>query len=345
MDLDSCLSSLAPALAERYQLQSPVPGDAIAVKHGDRSDGRSEILAICRSVGLQALDKRLGKEVHLDIVPKHHRFVPAFRREYAALRRLDHPSVVKAYDFFEDEHCAVLATEYIGCESLDQRIRRARLGLEGAMLMLLELAEVLAHARRCGVAHPDLRPSRVFVKESSSSKRLQVAVRGFEFAPDGGWGFGGDDAREYLSHVLYAPSQQHAQNVETYSWGVIAFEAIADVRPFDSDYSFDVATMHEVAPAPELAALGAGPQWLSDLVAACLEKRPAKRPTLETVVECLQKQKSPARTNESAMLRVERDLSIYNEFVTHVRAKNASRFGAPPTERGLRRLLKFCGRD
>jgi serine/threonine protein kinase len=85
----------------------------IQLKSGDVVVGRYEILApVGGSMewysGYRALDNHRKLTVHLDVIPKRDdRWVVALRREYSALRELDHPSIIKAYDFYEDDHFAV----------------------------------------------------------------------------------------------------------------------------------------------------------------------------------------------------------------------------------------------
>jgi serine/threonine protein kinase len=71
----------------------------------------------------------------------------------------------------------------------------------------------------------------------------------------------------------------HARLLDTYAFGVMAFEMLAGVPPFVAADSHEVMRMHIADRAPDLLPFRADvPVALADLIDACLAKSPSERP-------------------------------------------------------------------
>lgn len=288
----------------------------------------------------KAFDERLGVVVHLDVLPKLDRFVIARRREFSALQGLEHPAIVKALDFYEDDQCAAMATEWIDGSPIANGDDRAY-SVPEKINLLTELAETLDFALRHGIGHPDIRPRHILVLDSPREDGTRLAVRGFEFAPDSGWGAASDDRKGYFEHLCYSPATRIVGNVESYSWGVIAFELLSGKLPFCDDDAVAVGFMHRELFAPSLQDVCDAPSWLAALVGACLAKQPDKRPEISEVVSCLKQQSAPVVIRRLPSISVmQREPKAYKTYIERLAKRNAERF--PPSRKSdsfLKRLL------
>ncbi|MCA9795950.1 MAG: serine/threonine protein kinase, partial [Candidatus Eremiobacteraeota bacterium] len=92
-------------------------------------------------------------------------FVSRFRREIKIYRELDHPNIVKLYDWgtVADQH--YLVSEYVEGEPLSARLGQATSPRQ-AFEWAVQLADALAYAHARGIVHRDIKPSNVMVTGS-----------------------------------------------------------------------------------------------------------------------------------------------------------------------------------
>ncbi|MFI0368633.1 protein kinase [Actinomadura sp. 1N219] len=85
-----------------------------------------------------------------------------------AAAALAHPNIVTTYDYGEAEGSegdalAYAVTEYLGGESLAERLTRGLPGAQEAVDVCAQLADALTAVHACGIVHGDLRPAQVFL--------------------------------------------------------------------------------------------------------------------------------------------------------------------------------------
>ena len=112
----------------------------------------------------RATDERLDRPVAVKLL---HPWAAAdadlrsrFRREAAAMARLDHPNVVAVLDYGEDERPWLVQSLCTG-GTLGNLIASAPLPWPRVVDVALPIARALAHAHAQGVIHRDLKPSNV----------------------------------------------------------------------------------------------------------------------------------------------------------------------------------------
>jgi len=293
-----------------------------------------------------ATDKVRDCLVHLDVMLKLHWHVTPYRKEFTAHYRLEHPSIVTAYDFFENEHIALFASEWVEGDSLALRIRNERPQLDEALQLLVELAGALATAASGHLAHRDLRPSRILLRKQPGPAGSRLAVRGFGFAPDTTWSTDQFGFAEYNRHLLYAGDDSECSDrTDTYCFGVLLFELISGNRPFDADWWLHTLVMHRVVAPPLLSEVCEAPAWLVDVTSACLEKKPEFRPAMCEVLKALESRKAPegpALPMHSSS-RISRNLWDDKELVEMLLAQHTERIAHLRRPQGSRRqkMLDF----
>ncbi len=100
------------------------------------------------------------------------RFREQFQREAEALRRLNHPGVVRALAAGEEDGLPWLALEFIDGPDLRQVLRRGALPVARALEIAAQVAAALAAAHAAGIVHRDIKPANVLLDEEG---RVKVA--------------------------------------------------------------------------------------------------------------------------------------------------------------------------
>ncbi len=106
--------------------------------------------------------------------PDYEEHLVMLRNEAVCARLLDHPGVVKALNFEEDDLGARLVMEFMGGGSLHERISPSDSGLgrldEGSVLRVgIEILEALAAAEAQGIVHRDLKPANILFTDDGSA--------------------------------------------------------------------------------------------------------------------------------------------------------------------------------
>jgi serine/threonine-protein kinase len=93
-----------------------------------------------------------------------------FRMEAQAAARLDHPNIVRVYDFGEHQGLPYFSMELIAGKSLTSRIGGQPWPIAPAISFIHTLALAIHHAHEHQVIHRDLKPSNVLVTQDGTPK-------------------------------------------------------------------------------------------------------------------------------------------------------------------------------
>lgn len=131
------------------------------------------------STGLvrRAVCRADGRHVALKIVRSDEEEVLATaQHEYELLRRLEHPNIVKAYDYLTPHPTqAILVLEYCDGRNLEVTVRKAPEGVlpESASCWLFYcLAKALQFLHQRGIAHRDIKPKNLMISRDLKQLRL-----------------------------------------------------------------------------------------------------------------------------------------------------------------------------
>lgn len=195
--------------------------------------------------------------------------------EGSRLAALTHPHLVQVYEVLEDPVAAIIM-ETLGGQTLKFMIhdRGRPVDPEGLLHLGSQLCSAVGYLHRNGLLHLDLKPSNVV------NDRGRVKLIDLSLARPAGSG-----VRCGTSQYL-APEQARggALSTATDVWGVgvVLYEAITSRRPFDESTSGDYRQLDERRVLPRNARDRVAPA-LADLVDACLDPEPVRRPTLDQV--------------------------------------------------------------
>lgn len=245
-----------------------------------------------------AVQQPLGRPVLLkalssSILPSSP-FAASLEREARVLAELHHPNILHVHDFVRRDDRMWLVLEYVDGWPLDELAKTVKqLPPLTAAAIALEVARALEHAHRHGVVHRDVQPKNIMVSRRGHVKLMNfsVAVDGrLPTAPellDGASSFGGP---LYLSPEQILGEAADPRS-DMFSLGVVLYELLAGVRPFDAPDERTAAQRirHDAAP-PLSRAVSGVPPALERLVQRCLGKMPSDRfASTEDVVLALER--------------------------------------------------------
>ncbi len=238
------------------------------------------------SVVYLAQDTELGREVAIKCVdtsePTAARMANSLRAEAKLLAQLNHPNIVQLYDVVEQENILGLVIEYVGGDTLTQRLKQAP-SREVTLKWLAEIAEGLASAHKKGIAHCDLKADNVLVTNDNIAKVADFGIAKVKLD-----GYLEDDGLTRIdsvsgSYFSLSPEQASGQAVDTrtdlFSLAVLIHQALVSQHPFGDTHN-KMALLQRVINDPlelsESANITFGSR-LAELVKNLLSKKPEER--------------------------------------------------------------------
>ncbi len=243
-----------------------------------------------------AEDLKLQRRVALKVLREDLADAPEtaarFEREAKAIAALTCPSIVTLHAVETVDGVRFLVMEHLEGETLDRRIPPGGLPAGELLRIALPVAEALIAAHARGILHRDLKPSNVMVAADGRVKVLDFGLARLE-ARAGLLAGPPEPALtregEVLGTLHYAAPEQLERRAvdersDLYALGAVMHEMATGTRPFRADSAAEVISGVLRDPPRRLDELAARlPHELADLVAACLEKEPGRRPA--TAVE------------------------------------------------------------
>jgi serine/threonine-protein kinase len=241
------------------------------------------------------MHKRLAIKLMQPDMSQSGEAVERFMREGLAAAHIDHPNVVSATDFGRTPDGAFfMILEYIEGKTLRHALNRGPLTPGRTMRITSQIASALAKAHGMGIVHRDLKPENVMLVERDGDPDfVKVLDFGIARVPvDALQGRTTEAPGLTRKGVMYgtpeymAPEQAMGGDidlrVDLYSLGVMLFEMLTGVRPFDADDVVAMVMLHISEPPPPVASrLPPGvvlPPALEALVPRLLAKQPDQRP-------------------------------------------------------------------
>lgn len=202
------------------------------------------------------LGRKVAFKVMLDVLAQDSQFVQRFRREAQIVAQLDHPNIVQVYSTgLTPLGQPYIAMQYIPGGSLRDSLKELTergklLPTVDALAITRQLAVALQAAHAAGVVHRDLKPSNVLVRPDGTPVLVDMgiaAIRGSAKLTHTGSLIG---TPHYMS-----PEQATGKPLDgrsdLYSLGVILYELLAGIRPFEATDSIAILHKHVYeAPTP-----------------------------------------------------------------------------------------------
>ena len=250
-------------------------------------DGRYRVESVLARGGMAtvyvATDIRLDRTVAVKVMRRalaeDHDFVTRFEHEAKAAARLSHPNVVAVYDQGSYDGLVFLVMEYVPGHTLRDVIRtHGALEPARALGVIDQVLLALSAAHEAGFVHRDIKPENVLI---TASGMVKVADFGLARALNGDGT--GTSVGTIIGTVAYLSPEQVLtgaadERSDIYSAGIVLFELLTGVVPFEAATPIAVAYRHvnEDVPAPSELVDGV-PDFVDDMVLIATAREPADR--------------------------------------------------------------------
>lgn len=255
------LKMIGHILDNRYKILEEVGTGGMAVVY------KAQDILLDRIVAVKILHAKYGDD---------HDFVVRFRQEAQAAAKLSHPNIVNIYDVGYDENVHYIVMEYVRGETLKEYIEKhGHLPINTSIQITFDIGEALENAHKNGIVHCDIKPHNILVTETG---RIKVADFGIARAVNSSATNKNDHA--VLGSVHYFSPEQASggpvdERTDIYSLGVVMYEMMTGVVPFEGETAISVALQHVQDDIPLPTKYN---RRIPRLVEQCILKAMAKNP-------------------------------------------------------------------
>ena len=207
----------------------------------------------------KARDLKLNRIVAVKVLHEHltgnQDFVRRFRREAQAVAKFSHPSIVSLYDVGEEDNIYYIVMECLQGKTLKELIKQeGRLPAEDAVEIACQVCDALVHAHRQNIIHRDIKPQNIVI---TGEGRVKVTDFGIAQAASAATITYGESV---MGSVYYFSPEQARGSVvgkqsDIYSLGIVLYEMLTGVVPFEGESPVSVAVKHlqeEITPPRQI---------------------------------------------------------------------------------------------
>ena len=204
--------------------------------------------------------------------------IARLRREAEIGIRLDHPAIVKVFDFLALGDTAVLAMELVDGEDLARFTGGRGMEWPAAIAVVRRLLEALAYVHAHAIVHRDVKPSNIISLKADADHAIKLMDFGVAHVSSSAMTQAGDivGTPAYMS-----PEQLQGFGVDArsdvFAAGATLYALLAGRPPFSGSLASVMHQLLYVRPEPLSAVRAEVPRPIDLMVARAMEKEPDAR--------------------------------------------------------------------
>ncbi|MBQ9032935.1 MAG: Stk1 family PASTA domain-containing Ser/Thr kinase [Parasporobacterium sp.] len=203
-------------------------------------------------------------------------FVKNFQIEAQSAAALLHPNVVSVYDVNQTDGIYYIVMEYVDGITLKKYIdRNGRLPVKEATSIAIQIAQGIDAAHNAHIIHRDIKPQNVLISREGKIKVTDFGIARTTTA--------NTISTDILGSVQYiSPEQARGGQVDNrtdiYSFGIVYYEMVTGMLPFDGDSTVSIALKHIQENVPMASDVVDGvPNSVSRIIEKCTQRKPDRR--------------------------------------------------------------------
>ncbi|MBK8024532.1 MAG: serine/threonine protein kinase [Chloroflexi bacterium] len=206
-----------------------------------------------------------------------------FEREGQILQRLDHPNIVRVYEFGESGGLRYMVMDYLDGVPLNQYMSGGGpMSLATIRKILADVTSALDYIHSRGIVHRDLKPANIMLKMNPDRTIAGAVLMDFGVAKSETTSITGAETMGTIDYM--APEQIQAagavdQRADVYALGIMLYEMATGTRPFQGNAG-QVLFAHLRQPAPDPRVVVPDlPGAVVSAIQRAMAKNPAERPS------------------------------------------------------------------
>jgi serine/threonine protein kinase len=229
------------------------------------------------------LGKQYAVKVLTTAIAKNKTAIERLKQEAIAASSIDHDNIVDVTNFDTAEDGSVfIVMEFLRGESLASRLGNGPIKLHDTLAIAQQICGALGAAHARGIVHRDLKPENVFLTKKGDVERVKVLDFGISKVKSAeAEGVRMTRTGQLVGTPLYmSPEQARGETdidhrVDIYALGVMLYEMLSGVPPFDGRNYFELLWKHGNEPPEPIAKRNANvyvPESLNAVVMRALAK-------------------------------------------------------------------------
>ncbi len=206
-------------------------------------------------------------------------FRSRFEIEIEALRKLEHPNIVKILGFGEQDGTLFYAMELVEGQDLESVLEsQRRLTTTRTIDIGIQLVKALKHAHDRGIIHRDIKPANIMILADGAIKLSDFGIAK-RYGNTGLTMEGGPIGTANYMSPEQTEGKKATDRSDLYSVGCLFYSLLAGRPPFVSESLYKILELQRKS-RPELVTIFAPntPEPFAALIDQLLEKEPEKRP-------------------------------------------------------------------
>ena len=229
----------------------------------------------------RARDRQLEREVAVKVLPFSlafdTEFVERFQREARTAAQLEHPNIISIYRVGRSGRVIYFVMKFLRGGSLSTVLAaRKKLTPPEIRRLLSEAGSALGYAAQRGIVHRDIKPDNIMFDEFGQSVLTDFGIA----KAASGQKLTGTGMSIGTPHYM-SPEQARAQAIDgrsdIYSLGVVAYQCLTGIVPYDGEDSFSIGYKHITEPIPTPSLVTADERRIFEVIKRMLMKDPNDR--------------------------------------------------------------------
>ncbi|NNE98321.1 MAG: protein kinase [Pyrinomonadaceae bacterium] len=200
-----------------------------------------------------ALDRKVALKMLTDECCEDSERLDRFMQEAKAASSLNHPNIITIFEFSEYDGTHFLASEFIDGRELTEILSENPLSLAEALKISIQVVSALDTAHEAGIIHRDIKPNNIMVRKDGIVKVLDFGLakltnrRQRDKIDDTAATVPKLDTIPGLvmgTPNYMSPEQARGKGIDRqtdiFSFGVLFYEMLTGVQPFDGETTSDV---------------------------------------------------------------------------------------------------------